>query len=392
MRDVNTSLVINLVKVAGQLSRADLARESNLSPAAVSAIVGRLIRSGILYEVARGRSKGGRPPVLLSLNEKAGHVVGIKLKDSGLTAVVTDLNAERLHSFEMDVPLVGDPKAALDAIEEAFKRALKESGISRRKLIGVGIGLPGVVDPSEGLVHFSQILRWRQVAVQEPLRRRLRTPVWVDNDVNTVAVADKYFGAGSGINHFLTLTVGRGIGLGIVIGGEIYRGAIGGAGEFGHITVLPGGPPCQCGRSGCLESIVAEPAIRAKASEVRQHQVEISEIVELAEAGDEEMVRILAEAGEILGLALANLVTILNPERLIVSGEGVRLGRSFFDPMKQALQRSAFAGFGGPLPVVIEPWGDDAWAVGAATLVLRELFKLPMQAGDPAPLAILAGA
>ena len=393
MRGVNTSLLINLVKEAGRLSRADLARRSNLSPATVSTIVAKLIRSGVLYEVATGQSKGGRPPVILSLNVRAAHVVGIKLKDGGLTTVVTDLNAEAIHSFEVEAVRTSDPTAALDAIEQAFRRALKETGVSRGKVLGVGIGLPGVVDPSEGVVHFSEILRWKDVALQEPLRKRLRVPVWVDNDVNTVAVAEKWFGAGQGVSHFVTVTVGRGVGLGIVIGGEIYRGDMGGAGEFGHMTVVADGLPCPCGRRGCLETIAGEPAIRAAASQLRGRPLDIPEIVKLADAGDDQLVAVLANAGRTLGLALANLVTLLNPERLVITGEGVRLGRCFLDPMRQALQQSAYAGLGATLPVTVEPWGDDAWAVGAATLVLRELFKLPVHGEAPAtPLAILAGA
>lgn len=392
MRDVNTSLVINLVKTAGQLSRADLARESNLSPATISAIVGRLVGTGVLSEVAVGQSSGGRPPVLLSLNPRAAHVVGIKLKESGLTTVVTDLNAEPLVSFETELSLVGEPAAAIAAIDDAFKRALREAGISRKKVLGVGIGLPGVVDPGEGIVHYSEILRWREVALEGPLRHILKTPVWVDNDVNTVAVADKWFGGGLGARDFITVTVGRGIGLGIVVGGVVYRGAIGGAGEFGHITVAARGPLCQCGRIGCLETFAAEPAIRAAAGEFLGRTVEVDEVVALADSGNASMRRMLADAGEVLGKALANLITILNPERLIVSGEGVRLGRFYFEAMKSALKDDSYAGLGASLPVVIEPWGDDAWAIGAATLVLRELFQLPIHSERPSGLAILAGA
>lgn len=391
MRAVNTSLVINLVKSAGRLSRADLARESRLSPATISAIVGRLVRSGILSEVAIGRSRGGRPPVLLSLNERAAHVVGIKLKEGGLTTVVTDLNAEPIHSFESELSLIGDPQAALDAIVAAVERALKTVGIPRSKVLGIGVGLPGVVDTAQGVCRSSHILKWQQVPIQEPLRRRLRIPVWADNDVNTVAVADKWFGAGIGINHFLTVTVGRGIGLGIVIAGEIYRGAGGGAGELGHVVVVPDGPLCQCGRRGCLEAVAAEPAIRTQARRLLGEALEIEEIVERAR-GDEAVADLLGEAGTALGRVLANLVTLLNPERIIVSGEGVRLGAAYFDAMRRALRAEAFAGLGEQVDVVIEPWGDDAWAIGAATLVLRELFTLPLQGDQAAPLALLAGA
>ena len=390
MRDANTSLVINLVKGAGSLSRADLARESGLSPATVSGIVGRLIQRGIVNEVAVGPSNGGRPPVILRLNEVAGYVIGIKLRGSGLTTVITDLGAEVKHSREVAANLVGDPQAAIERIAGAVQSLLADSRVKRSKLLGIGLGLPGVVDASAGVCHYSHLLGWQNVPLQEPLRRRLKVPVLVDNDVNTLAVADRWFGAGAGVRHFLTVTVGRGVGLGIVINGDVYRGTVGGAGEFGHVVVADG-PLCECGRSGCLEALVSEPALRKRASAALGRPITSRELVELASSGEPTVTGVLAVGGRQLGMAVGNLVALFNPERLIVSGEGTELGPAFFDPMIEAIRENTFADLGSQLDIVIEPWGDDAWAVGAATLVLRELFNLPIRTEQPR-LNLLVGA
>ncbi|SRR5213593_4413304 len=376
MRDLNTNLVVNLVKTEGPISRAEVARLSKLSPATVSGIVGRLVQTGILSETAGGAQRLGRPPVLLRLNERAGYVIGIKLTEFGLTTVVTNLAAEVIHSKQSASPLVGNPKAAIAAIEAAVREALTKSRVKRKMVLGVGIGLAGIIDAAAGVCRYSDILHWEDVALSEPLRRSLKIPVWVDNDVNTLAVAEKWFGAGVGLRHFLTVTVGRGVGLGIVLNGEIYRGAFGAAGEFGHTIVAPGGPLCQCGRSGCLETFASEPALRARASSLLGRSITSQELVTLAGAGEPSVVRVLQEGGRHFGLALANLVTLLNPERLIVSGEGTRLGPAFFGAMETAIRETAFANVGADLDIVVQPWGDDAWAVGAATLVLRELFSL----------------
>jgi N-acetylglucosamine repressor len=391
MRDLNTNLVVNLVKTGGPISRAELARQSKLSPATITGIVGRLLRTGILSEAAVGPSRLGRPPVLLRLNQRAGYVVGIKLTEYGLTTVVTNLAAEVVHSGESATSLVGNPQAALMAIEAAVRDALAKSGIKRKMVLGVGVGLAGIIDAATGTCVYSHILHWRDVALTEPLRRRLQIPVWVDNDVNTLAVAEKWFGAGVGLRHFLTVTVGRGVGLGVVINGELYRGAFGGAGEFGHTIVAPGGPPCQCGREGCLEAIVSEPVLRSQASSALGRPVSSQELVTLAAGNDQRVRQLLSDAGRQLGLAIANLVTLLNPERIIVSGESTRLGAVFFDPMREAVRETAFAGVGATVDIVIQRWGDDAWAIGAATLVLRELFSLPV-AGEPPRLALVSGA
>src|SRR5712692_1123580 len=391
MRDLNTSLVVNLVKSEGPISRAELARQSKLSPATISGIVARLMRMGVLSEMAIGPSKVGRPPVLLRLNERAGYVLGIKLTEHGLTTVITNLAAEVVHSAESEARLVGDPRAALAAIEQAVRNALAESGIKRKMVLGIGIGLSGVIDAGQGVCRYSHILHWRDVALREPLRRKLQIPVWVDNDVNTLAVAEKWFGAGVGLKHFLTVTVGRGVGLGIVLNGEIYRGAIGGAGEFGHTVVAPDGPPCQCGRSGCLEALVSEPALLNRISLTLGRRVSTYELLGLTERADPIVAGVLAEAGQQLGLALANLVTLLNPERLIISGEGTRLGAAMLEPMTQTIRQMTFDGLSAEMDIVIQPWGDQAWAIGAATLVLRELFGLPV-AGESRGLALIAEA
>ena len=391
MRDLNTNLVVNLVKTGGPISRAELARQSQLSPATITGIVGRLLRTGILSEAAVGPSRLGRPPVLLRLNQRAGYVIGIKLTEYGLTTVVTNLAADVVHSAESTTPLVGNPQAALTAIEAAVRDALAKSGVKRKMVLGIGIGLAGIIDAATGTCVYSHILHWRDVALSEPLRRRLQIPVWVDNDVNTLAVAEKWFGAGIGLRHFLTVTVGRGVGLGVVLNGELYRGAFGGAGEFGHTIVAPGGPPCQCGRDGCLEAIVSEPVLRNQVSSLLGRTVSSQELVTLAAGNDPRVRTLLADAGRQLGLALANLVTLLNPERVIVCGEGTRLGPAFLEPMTSAMRKTAFAGVGAGMEIVVQRWGDDAWAIGAATLVLRELFSLPA-AGETPRLALVSGA
>lgn len=380
MRDLNANLIVNLVKQHGPISRADLARQSRLSPATVSGITGRLIRSEILSEIAVGPSNGGRPPVLLSLNEQAGFVIGLKVRDTGLTTAVTDLGLEVRYSDEAEVNLVGDPNTALNAIEQAVNRALR-SAVKGKKVLGVGIGIPGVVDAEIGVCRFSHILQWRDVDLRTALQQRLKLPVWIDNDVNTLAVAEKWFGAGVGYSHFLTVTIGRGIGLGIVANGEIYRGELGGAGEFGHLVVADG-PVCQCGNVGCLEAVAAEPALSGRASVLLGRPVLPEELSGLAASGVQGVAALLGEGGRTVGLALANLITLLNPGRIIVSGEGVRLGPAFFGPLVEAARRLPFAGLGRETDILIQPWGDEAWAKGGATLVLRELFRPPVEDGS----------
>jgi predicted NBD/HSP70 family sugar kinase len=339
--------------------------------------VGHLLKRGIFIEVATAPSNGGRPPVLLKVDPKAGYVIGIKLRGDGLTTVVCDLDAQVMATEEASVSLVGDPAAAIQAIEQETKRALRHAAVPRSKVLGVGIGLSGVIDSSRGVCNFSHLLRCRDADLATPLRRRLRLPVWLDNDMNTLAVAEKWAGDALTARHFVTLGVGRGIGLGIVIDRSLYRGAAGGAGEFGHMIVEPGGRKCECGRFGCLEGLVGEDALRRSVGERHGRDVTRAELVALAAAGDGPTLEVLDSAGRILGLAVANMVTLLNPELLIICGEGTDLGDPFLAPIVTAVRERTFADLGRQVAVKVQRWGNDVWAVGAAKLVLRESFSLP---------------
>ena len=377
LRDLNVSLLIELVRQAGPISRAELARRSELSPATVSGIVAELLQRGIFLEAAVAPSSGGRPPVLLRLDPRAGYVVGIKLRGDGLTTVVCDLEARVAATVEVGGSFVADPAAALTAIVTATRQVLRDARVPRSKVLGVGIGLSGLIDPALGSCHFSHLLDWVDVPLAGPLSQRLRLPVWVDNDVNTLAVAEKWSGDGAAARNFVTLSVGRGIGAGIVVDRVLYRGALGGAGELGHVIVDPSGPPCECGRAGCLEALVGEAALCRLAAERLGRPVSWPQLLALAAAGDVGIAGVLGQAGGQLGLVVSNLMTLLNPELLIVCGEGTALGAPFLDPMIQAVRARTFGGLGREMPIKVQQWGNEAWAVGAATLVLRELFSLP---------------
>jgi len=376
-RDRNVSLLIELVRRFGPISRAELSRQSQLSAPTVSAIVEQLILQGILVESALAPSSGGRPPVLLQLDPKAGYVVGIKLRGDGLTNVVCNLDTDIVASRNSYVPLVGDPQAAIDAIEAETRQVLADAAIPASKVLGVGIGLSGLIDSTSGTCQFSHLLHWRDVELAEPLRQRLHLPVWVDNDVNTLAVAEKWSGEAQAVRDFVTLSVGRGVGLGIVIDRSLYRGARGGSGEFGHMIVDPAGPRCECGRFGCLESFVGEAALRRRLSEHKGHDVSREEMLLLIEMGDATALEVVEGAGRRIGLAIANVITLLNPEMLVICGEGTAFGPTFIDPIVSAVREQTFADVGRHVDIRIQQWGDEAWAVGAATQVLRESFSLP---------------
>jgi predicted NBD/HSP70 family sugar kinase len=214
------------------------------------------------------------------------------------------------------------------------------------------------------------------------LEEQLDLPVVLDNDVNALAVAEHWFGAGRGVADFLALSIGRGVGLGMILNGRLYRGSAGGAGEFGHTVAEPDGPLCACGKRGCLEALISDGALAQRASTLLGRHISIEEAVRLGMQGEPEIEKMFAQAARILGMAVANLVNILNPALIIVGGEGMRAGSLIMSHFRPALLEHSFGSLANDVRIVSEPWGDDAWARGAASLLLSEVFQPPLNRGD----------
>lgn len=401
IKEINRNIVLNLIKSRGPISRTDIARLSGLSLATVSGIAANFIESGLVREMGEGESTGGRKPVLLRLNHQAGFVVGVKLMEQTITSALTDLDAKVLYHRVTPLQARRDVQAVLEAIIVAVEATIAESMVERGRVLGIGIGMAGVVDGQAGFCRYSPFFGWRDVEVARPIADHFGLPVYLENDVNTLTIAEQWFGYGHGVDHFVVVTVGRGIGAGIVVNGQFYRGAIGGAGEFGHVTLTGDGPPCNCGKRGCLEALASDPAVvrQARAAIALGERTTLAEaepltleaIVAAAEAGDELARRLLADSGRWLGLGIATLVNILNPQLIIVGGEGVRAAEWRFGPMREAIHQHAFDGLADKLEIVIEPSGDETWARGAACVVLGELFKSPVHKREEADLMAVMG-
>jgi predicted NBD/HSP70 family sugar kinase len=383
MRAMNRSAVLNMIKTRGPISRTEVARLSGLSPATVSGVTAELMAEGLIFEKAAGDSRGGRRPILLALNPTAGYVVGLKLTEHQVVGALTDLEATIIatHTSPLADPTLD---TAIDAVVDVVSTLTTQENVEKDKLLGVGVGLAGIVEEKRGILRHSPIFGWRDVPFADLLGARLGVPVRIDNDVNTFTITERLFGAGQGLNDLLVLTVGRGVGLGLVANGQLYRGAKGGAGEFGHIVIDPAGRICGCGNRGCLETYVSDPGLLSLAAEaVTRGELDsrvndMASLLSSANSGDRAALAIFTQAGETLGRALANLVNVLSPELIIVSGEGVRAGKLLFDPMREALAQHVMSSLAKDTDVRIETWEDGAWARGAAGLVLDELFKSPI--------------
>lgn len=380
MRDLNRTSVLALIGQHGPIARVDIVRELALSPATVTAITRELVGEGLVREVDQAPSSGGRPAILLGLVAEAADAIGIKISPDRLTAVHVDLGGEPLDyrecQFDGSLPGVVDRLAA--AIDELTAGWVRPG----RRLLGIGLGLPGIVDSQRGLVE-APILGWPTLRLAAELQDRLGVPILIDNDVNTLAVSELLYGRGRSRDHVLTVTIGRGVGLGIVASGVIQRGHRGGAGEFGHMTMVEDGPRCECGKHGCLEALVADPALveQAVAAGLLPPGTSIADgvtaLTERADRGDPGALEIYARAGTMLGRAVASLVSVFSPELVIVSGEGTRAWRHLGEAFDRSLRAEVFPPLA-DIDVEVDPWDDRRWARGAAALVLGASFAAPL--------------
>ncbi|TCO56051.1 ROK family transcriptional regulator [Actinocrispum wychmicini] len=364
--------ILGLLGTQGPISRADIARSTGLSPATITQVTKDLLARGLVEELASVPSRGGRPARLLGLVARTGMALGAKVTADHVALVTVELDGSvrtsTVHPFDpRDPSSIGAILAtALDGL-----------------VLGVGVGVPGSVDAQASGVVDAPTLGWHDVKLGQRLRDRLGVPVLVDNDVNTLAAAERLYGVGRQHSSYLVVTIGRGVGCGIVVDGAIYRGAAGGAGEIGHIPLTDDGPRCGCGATGCLEAYIGSAGLlrTARASGVVGPRGRLSTLLKAARDGDQAARAVYAEAGRLLGRTLAGVVHTVDPEVVVLMGEGVDAWE-FWQPGFEPALRNRLLPARRDLSVVVEPWSEDQWARGAASLVLVSPFDSAGTGGE----------
>ena len=379
---MNRNLILNVLRREGSLSRTQLTEISGLSVGAVSQIIHELVQTDWIHEVGEGDYTGGRRQVLLRLNSSAGYALGVKVMERRAVCAVTNFEARVLHYHEQAIDTSHKPEAFCDALAAMVRDLIARTQVPIDKLFGVGVGLAGVIYSNKGLVRYSPFFGWSDVPLAAMLQARIGLPVIIENDVNTLTITEHLFGAGRHHNDVAVVTIGRGIGMGMIINGQLYRGAQGGAGELGHIVVDV--ERARRGEAATIEAIAADPVV-IEHFQTRNGQASatLRTIIEAAQSGDEYAQMALQESGETIGMALSTVINMLSPEMLIISGEGVVAGEHRLRPMLDALKRYTFDGLMDAVQVVIEPTDDQAWARGAASLVIGKVFESPLIEGNP---------
>lgn len=361
MKKINKSIVLELLRKSSPLSRAEVAKTTGLTKATVSTLVAELMEENLLYEIGTGESSGGRKPVMLVFRRDAGYAVGVDLGVRDIHAVLTDLQGSIVHETRASLRGLGTPEQILARLTDCLQRLVNKAPDSPYGVVGIGVGVPGITDDN-GTVLFAPNLGWRNVPLKSLLEEAFKVPVIIDNEANAGAVGEKEFGIGRNVSNLIYISVGIGIGSGIILKDGLYRGASGYSGEMGHITVHADGRPCRCGNVGCWELYASEQAILAEAATLLgpgavgaaeelpggddagnevPREGELEALAALADEGNENARELFRRTGRYLGVGIVNIINTFNPE-LIIIGNRFTLAERWLAPyVREVIQERA---------------------------------------------------
>ncbi|UZJ79227.1 ROK family transcriptional regulator [Fictibacillus sp. KU28468] len=391
MKSLNRNIILNKIRLDGPISRAQIAKDTKLTPPTVSSIVKELIDSGMIKESEQGESKGGRKPTMLIINADSFYVIGLDVGPKDIKTILTDLNGKVLEFYEKVLFSPLSNHELLDIMKAEIQQIMEQYGEEEEKVIGIGVGMHGVVDVEQGISLYAPNLNLRNIPIKEELEVRFSRTVKVENDAKALALGEVWFGNGNGADSVVAVNVGTGIGAGIVIDGKLFHGENFIAGEIGHMTIDIGGKQCSCGNYGCLQTLAAGPAIAEKAQkevaigresilrEMADHDLEKIDgkmVYEAALQGDELSVQVLKSTGIYLGIGLTNLIHLMNPKRIIIGGGVSNAGDLLMDSLKETVQKKALTEAAKHTDIRLSKLGNKATAIGAVSLLLVELFSV----------------
>ncbi|MCI9069179.1 ROK family transcriptional regulator [Clostridium sp.] len=390
MKQLNVSAVLRVIRDNGSLSRAEIAKLTGLTPASVTNITKILIEDKFLIESKIGESSGGRPPIILELNPDARYVIGIGIGVGVIDVVITNLSAKIISKKSM---IIGDERYDYNLVFAELVNLINEvielSNIERKNILGAGVALHGIVNAKSGESIHSLYYGWKNINIKKRLEDELQLAIYVDNDVRAMALGESLFGATKDISNFVTLNISNGIGAGIIINNTPYYGVDFSAGEIGHIAVELDGDKCNCGNYGCLETVASNNNITKKAIKLIKQGVSsslikdidninnltIEDICNAAKNGDEMSITVLKEAARYIGIAITNLINILNPTAIVVVGEIFENTTYAIDTLSEIVKNRGFKLSSENVRIIRSLLGRDASVIGAATLVIQEIFN-----------------
>ncbi|MBT2569587.1 ROK family transcriptional regulator [Planococcus sp. ISL-110] len=373
MKSMNKSIILNKIRKDGPISRAQIARETSLTPPTVSSNVKELIEEKIVEESDIGQSQGGRKPTMLMINNQAFSIIGVDAGPESIECIVADLAGKVLNRSKTTLQLPINNQQFMAALKKGIEGVLETAD----QAIGIGVAMHGVVEVETGTSLYAPNLGLSNIPIKEELERAFGLEVKVENDARAMALGEYWFGNHGELESMLAVNIGSGVGAGLIIDGKLYHGASDIAGEIGHMTIDLHGEICECGNRGCLQTFVTGPAIARKVTGTAPgNPLTAENVFEQAISGNEEFAAILKETGRAMGVGLTNLIHIVNPEKIVLGG-GVSKAETFILPaIRETIRASALTPAASQTKVEVSKLGDDATLIGAITLLLVDIFEV----------------
>ncbi len=395
VRKINTALVFEKLRTQGPLSRAQLAGLLSLTRATASSIVRDLVDVGLVRETELQVPKSGRPGMLLEINPAGGCAVGLEINVDYISVVLTDCLANILWKKRISSDPSKPRATVLNRAGALVNQALKQGRDQGLRLLGIGVGLPGMVDTDHGILAYAPNLDWRDLPLRKMWTKRFSLPVFIENEANAAAMGEYYFGAGQGASNLLYLSTGVGLGGSIVIDGKVMRGMNGFAGEVGHMQIDSRGELCGCGKRGCWETTAGPLAVvsyvrtkidagqKSIVSEMMKgnhKKTDFSTILQAAEKKDRLALKAFEHVGAKLGVGMASLINVLNPQMIVIGGVLSQAADHILPAARKTAELESMDHVNKDLQVKSSAHGMDACTLGAATLVLDAIHREPMLA------------
>ena len=393
VRKINRAIILQVFRTHPTLSRARLAVETGLNPSTVSSIIGELIQDDLIRETDLIQSGTGRPGRLLELNPGGGCALGIEINVDYIEFLITDFAANVLWRQKQSIaPEIGQEEIILQ-VSQLAKKASAFIQDCKSHLLGVGVGVPGLVDVSSGLLRIAPNLHWTNIHIRDVLAKHFDCPIYVENEANAAALGEYYFGAVRNVKDFIYLSTGIGLGSGIVIGGKLFRGMFGYAGEAGHMTLDVNGELCGCGKHGCWETFVGPRAVEQRvqsslaggAKSIMTDMVKgniqdivFDNVLKAAKMGDQTAMDALAKVAFYLGIGIANLVNLFDVEVIVLGGAINKASSFIMEDIERVVLANTLAPEREHLRIIPSAHGTDACVMGAIALVLDDILCEPV--------------
>ena len=390
LKQINKLLVLKTILDNKIISRTKISKLVDLNKATVSNLTDELIKEGYVVEKGYGKSKGGRRPVLLQVNKDVGSIIGIDLGVDYIHIILSNFVGEVIFEEYANMKIGEDKEKLLRLLFDLIEKSVKKAPQTPKGILGIGIGVPGIIEKESGTVLLAPNLKWQNVPLRSIVQQKFNLPVYIDNEANAGALGEKWFGEWGKVSDLIYLSVGIGLGAGIIIDNKLFRVAAGFAGEVGHTTINFQDDVCSCGNIGCLENFASERALLSVIKKLVKQGVEDryiswenvdeitpSRIIQAAKEGSRVCRMAILEVAEKMGIGVANLVNIFNPEMVIIGNKASFFGELFLEKLREVINQRSFIAQFYNLKIEVSKLKDRAVVLGCIAMVISDMLSFP---------------